>query len=447
MTPDTLNSIAERNSRNVELSKRTTEQELSDLSWQQLALEQDIFARLGSIAALHLQHGAAQDAEVVRTLQDRQHAQELLRQQLQSAEQAVAHTLADKQNLHARIDGIDQQARETLEQDPDYAQRVEQLDQAQAAHREHVSGYEELRQECAQKRPTFDVNPLYCYLRSHAFGTGQYRRNHFNRAMDTWLARKVNYTANRKNELSLIAMGERNEAMQLARGTLIETLSASIDTQLEQAREQLGLSALLGEVGARETQVNDAKGRANAVQQQLAAFALNQDPHYLRARELLTEQLKTQSIGQLIDLAGQTPDDADDRIVEQLQGLHARLQKMEADKASLQRDLEQLHTRYARGKELQRKLRNGGFSGSDVYFDLSTDFERLLASYMDGDTTLGLVIDALNQARTIVRRSQSAARQTFVSASTTSFSFTTTSVNNSSQTTASFSSTRTTDNF
>ena len=44
--------------------------------------------------------------------------------------------------------------------------QVAQLDQTQAEHREHISGYLELREEYAKKRPTFDVDPIYCYLRS-----------------------------------------------------------------------------------------------------------------------------------------------------------------------------------------------------------------------------------------------------------------------------------------
>lgn len=428
MTPETLIGLAERNSRNVELMKRTTEQELSDLTWQQLALEQDISTRLGSIAALHLEHGNAADSQVSVALQARKDAREQLDQQLQAAEQQVADALAAKQAAQARYDGIDQQARERLEQNPEYARQVAQLDQTQAEHREHISGYLELREEYAKKRPTFDADPIYCYLRSHRFGTEHYQRNRLHLAMDRWLAKQVNYTANRKNELSLIAMGERNESLQLERQTLIEQLSSSIDAQLQQAREQLGLTALHSDLCATEAAIDNAKARANTLQKQLADYALNQDPHYLRTRELLTEQLKTRSLGELVDLASQTPDTADDRIVEQLQTLHVRLLSMKADQAALKQHQQALQTRYERAKELQRKLRNEAFTGSDVYFDLSTDFEELMARYMEGDVTLGRLIDALNQARTIVRRSQAAAQRGFVSATTTSYSFTTTTV-------------------
>lgn len=449
MTPDTLISLTERNSRNVELMMRTAEKDLADLAGQHLALEQDILTHLGNIATLHLEQGNTGDAEVSTALQRRQQAQDQLRAQLQTAEQHVARTLADKDSLQARVDRIDQQARESLEQDAEYARNVEQLDQTQAAHREQVTGYEDLRQECAQKRPTFDANPIYCYLRSHAFGTEAYRRNRLHLAMDQWLAKKVDYSSNRRNELSLIAMGERNEAMQLERETLIQALSAGIDVQIAQARERLGFKSLGNETAACLAAVEEAKGRANTLQQQLAAFAQNQDPHYQRARELLTKRLKTRSIGQLVDLASQTPDEADDLIVEQLQSLHLQLKSVEAETAELQQNQQSLQTRYERAKSLQRKLRNDAFTGSDIYFDLSTDFERLLANYMDGDVTLGRVIDVLNQGRTLVRRSQAATQRAFVSSTTTSFSFSTTNVSGSGQSTRSSNSGefRTTDSF
>ncbi|MDP1007597.1 hypothetical protein, partial [Klebsiella pneumoniae] len=85
-------------------------------------------------------------------------------------------------------------------------------------------------------------------------------------------------------------------------------------------------------------------------------------PHYLRTRELLTEQLKTRSLGELVDLASQTPDTADDRIVEQLQTLHVRLLSMKADQAALKQHQQALQTRYECAKELQRKLRNEAFT-------------------------------------------------------------------------------------
>jgi hypothetical protein len=447
MTPDTLIGLTERNSRTAELMMRTAEQHLSELLGEQLALEQDITQRLGKIAALHLDQGTTQNEQVAAALTLRQQSLDLLHQQLRDAEQAVAQALAGKEKLQSRADTLDQRARQSLEQNPDYARQAEQLDLAQAAHREHISGYEDLRQECALKRPTFDSNLAYVYLRGHAFGTDQYRRNRLNRWMDSWLATKVNYLANRKNELSLIALGERNEALQAERTALISTLSASVDAQLAQARDQLGQASIQPELDTLQRVVDNAKRQANAIQEKLGSYSRNEDPQYQRARQLLTDQLKTRSLGELIDLASETPDDADDLIVEQLQTLHLRLKSVLQQLTDTQEEVLLHKSGYQRAKELERKVRNDAFTGRDVYFDLSTDFERLVAGYMTRDVTLGQVVDVLSQGLKIVRRSQVAAGATrgYVSASISPFTYGVATVDsNSDNNTASFSSSGTT---
>jgi hypothetical protein len=425
MTPDTLIGITERNSRNAELRIRTAERQLSELLGEQLALEQDLTLRLGHIAALHLQLGDTQNVQVASALKMRQQSQDLLHRELREAEHDVARALASKEKLQARADSLDQQARLSLELNPDYARQVEQLDLAQAAHREHISGYEELRQECALKRRGYDTNLVYVYLRGHAFGTDQYRRNRLNRWMDNWLATKVNYLANRKNELSLIALDERNEALQAERSDLISNLSTSVDAQLTQARDQLGQASIQPELDALQQVIDNAKRQANAIQEKLGSYLRNEDPQYQRARQLLTDQLKTRSIGELIDLASQTPDAADDLIVERLQTSHLRLVMVLQKLAEAEDAIKLYKSDYQRAKDLERRVRTDDFTGRDVYFDLSTDFERLVAGYMTQDVTLGQVVDVLGRGLKIVRRSQVAAGSTrgYVSASISPISY------------------------
>lgn len=415
MTPDTLLGFAERNARNIELMLRNAEQQLPEYSGQQLALEQEILTHLGNIATLQLEQSAPQDQLVSLMLKERKAAQAGLQQQLQAIEQQVARTLHDKASLQARLDSLDQRARESLEQDPHYARQAEQLDLAHAAQREHADSYADLSQEYAQKLPTFDANPAYVYLRNQAFGTDRYRRNRLNRWMDTWLASKVRYLANRKNELDLRAMGERNEALQAERETLIRTLSETVDAQLLQARERLGVNALIADAQARQADVDTVKRQANGLQQQLAAYACNEDPHFQRARSRITDQLKKRSIGQLIDMANATPDAADDLIVDQLQVLYASLNALHGQISDIQTQIQQHKSDYGRAKELQRGLRKDLFTGPDVYFDLSANFEDVMRRYMAKDVSLGYVIDLLNQGRQVVRRSQAASRQTFAS--------------------------------
>nr|MDP9060128.1 hypothetical protein [Pseudomonadota bacterium] len=112
---------------------------------------------------------------------------------------------------------------------------------------------------------------------------------------------------------------------------------------------------------------------------------------------------------------------------------------------------------YQRAKDLERRVRTDDFTGRDVYFDLSTDFERLVAGYMTQDVTLGQVVDVLSRGLKIVRRSQVAAGATrgYVSASISPVVLGVATVESSNNNTASFSTSgstgggsfRTTDSF
>ncbi|NWB92641.1 hypothetical protein [Pseudomonas agarici] len=143
-------------------------------------------------------------------------------------------------------------------------------------------------------------------------------------------------------------MGERNEALQAERETLIRTLSETVDAQLLQARERLGVNAWIADAQARAADVDTVKRQANGLQQQLATYACNEDPHFQRARSI-TDQLKKRGIGQLIDMANDAPDDL---IVDQLQVLYASLNALRGQISDIQTQIQQHKSDYGRAKEL-----------------------------------------------------------------------------------------------
>ncbi|MBV7556336.1 hypothetical protein KW841_28680 [Pseudomonas sp. PDM28] len=74
--------------------------------------------------------------------------------------------------------------------------------------------YEDIRQECREKLSAYNANEAYVFLRERGFGTEQYPYNFYQRWLDGMLAKRINYAANRQNELMLLAMQERNEELR-----------------------------------------------------------------------------------------------------------------------------------------------------------------------------------------------------------------------------------------
>ncbi|RON00703.1 hypothetical protein [Pseudomonas brassicacearum] len=73
--------------------------------------------------------------------------------------------------------------------------------------------YEDIRQECREKLSAYDNNQAHAFLRERGYGTDQYSYSFFQRWLDGLLAKRINYSANRQNELMLLAMHARNEEL------------------------------------------------------------------------------------------------------------------------------------------------------------------------------------------------------------------------------------------
>lgn len=404
MKPSVLIGLVASNSRSYEQLLRTAETDLATATERQMSLEQDILTRLRSIATLQLEHAPSLQQEVVQALQERQQAQAHLRQQLAAVEQGIDQSVQASQRVQQQLDVLDQHARDQLAQDPAYVDLMQQLEQAIAANREALTGYAEIRQECADKLPLFKRNPIYYFLRDRDFGTEQYRYGRISRWLDDWLARQVNYTGNRRNELSLLSMQERNEALQVERDAHIAALSETTGTQLAAAQHQAGMQPLLEEQKVLYKQLVGTKQQANDLHQQLQAFTQNQDPHYLRARQWITEQLQAKSIEQLLEDVKKTPSTADDQIAAQLQVLYPQVKGVEQALVEARKTHTLAQEAYDRAKELERSLRSDFYRDNGFQYRASLGIERLLADYMVRDVTLGYIVGTIREHRELVPR-------------------------------------------
>ena len=407
MPPTTLTSTVAQNARNSEALLRSAEQRLTALSDQEARLEQDILTRLSNIATLKLEHRPALDQDTLLQLQARRDAEAQLRAELARIETDIASSLANQQSLRTRIASVDRQVNDQLARQPAWCELGEQLLAAQQANGEEITGYNEIRQECLDKLPTYRANPIYDYLLKRDYGTAQYRYNRLHRWLDNTLAKRVNFQGNRSTEQMLRTMQARNEELQGERLALIAALQADSDQRLAQARTAAGMDPLTSEDAALNDHIVAAKVRANEQHQQLADFASKQDPYYLRIRQNITERLQAQTLEQLMLEVQKTPDSNDDRIAAQLKDLHPRLHDVQAQLPGLRDQHEHALGDYERAKELERALRTDYYRDSDYSYHTQLSFERLLADYMARDLSLHSLETLLQSGRRLVPRSSS----------------------------------------
>lgn len=402
MTPTALAKALEKNSRQAEKHLRQAEEALYKESDQETRLEHLIASKLSEIAGLQLEANPAQDQHTRQLLEQRELERTALGQQLEQVERSIASSLAKQQAIRQDLGQLDAKAQALLEQDPAHHRLLEQLDAADLAERQAQAGYAEIRDECASKLQGYATHPLYCFLKARQYGTEQYRPKLFQRALDDYLARKVDFRVNHANEQILLAMQARNETLAQTLAEARQQLQAQHQQQLDKARETLGMQASMTQEQDLDTLLGEAKAQASALHAQLAAFNEQRDPHLQQLRQAIGERLKERPLAELIVEAAKTPDERDDVLVGDLQLLHARLRELQQrlkaarDEAAGQRRL------YERAKTLEYALRDDHYRDPSNEYELPQPIEQVLAGYMQGQFDTYAVQKLLDENRQYV---------------------------------------------
>ncbi|WP_194792476.1 hypothetical protein [Pseudomonas sp. UFMG81] len=403
MTPSSLSTALQNNSRQAEQQLRQAERALNDAAEQEIRLEHLIADRLSEIASLQLEQDPALDRDTQQQLQQREQAQATLRGDLEQRERQIGTLVEQQRTLDERLDGLEAHAMAQLQEDPAFSSVCEQLDNARQALLGAQTLYEEIRDECAEKLPAYAGNPLFRFLKIRYYGTEQYRPVRFQRALDDFIARKVDFRANQANERILLAMQAHNEAQYQARTVTLSALEQQFEQQREQAREAAGMGAVQQEARELMRQVDEAKAQANALHGQLELYVQGQDPLLQQIRQNLAQRLKTRPLADLVQAAARTPDTRDDALVGELQVLYTQLRQA-------QQGLEHLHAQhdfarqcYHRAKEAERALRNDFFQRYGYQYLLAQPIEALLVDYMRGELALQTLETLLRASRVEIR--------------------------------------------
>ncbi|OWQ35377.1 MULTISPECIES: hypothetical protein [Pseudomonas] len=402
MTPIALVNALEHNSRQAEQTRRDAEQALYTQLDQEARLEDQITSKLGQIAALQLNIAPDQDLHTRLLFEQREYARANLIQALERVEHLIAAQLDKRQQVRSDLGQLDAQAQRLLDEDPAFAQLLGQLNAARQAEQQSDAGYEEIRNECANKLEGYKSNPLYRFLKACSYGTEQYRPYPFQRVLDNYLARKVDFHVNYANEQTLLAMYTRNETQRQTLAQARQQLQAQHQQHLEKAREAAGMRALQVEEQELEVLLSEAKADASSLHAQLADFNQQRDPHLLQIRQSITDRLRARPLAELIIEAAKTPSPDDDVLVGDLQLLHARLREIQQPLRSLRDQSDNQRQRYDRAKTLEYALRDAHYRDQSHVYQLQQPIEQILDDYMRGQLEQSDVQRLLDEGRQFV---------------------------------------------
>ncbi|MBW6456301.1 MAG: hypothetical protein K0A98_10475 [Trueperaceae bacterium] len=257
-----------------------------------------------------------------------------------------------------RLDEAEAATQARLAEDPGYLALREAAEAAErvAVHADEKATLAE--EERAAKGAAYDGDPLFAYLWRRGYGTTTYRGWPLTRWLDGRVARLIGFEQARRNYHRLQELPVRLREHADRVGAAADEALAALAERDADEREADGVLPLADAVEAArvhllelDAEIERSAAAVAAVEGRLAAFARGEDPLYLEAVALLTEELGRVSLQALAREAIATPLPEDDRVVARLLELERRRETQTMAQAEL-REAAARHK--ARATDLER---------------------------------------------------------------------------------------------
>ncbi|MEM6809236.1 MAG: hypothetical protein AAF350_09505 [Pseudomonadota bacterium] len=308
--------------------------------------------------------------------------------------------------LDALLDDVDTK----LSANPDYQQRVADVQQAIETAANAAAKTAEVEARRDDKRQPFDADPLFVYLWARRYGTPDYRANLIARFFDRLVARHVRYEPARRKYYALTEIPRRLRAhtarMEAAAETAAESLSDfERDADLAAGAEPVedALEAAQARCDGIDATIEANESALNTLYAERDAFAEARDPHWAEAMALLDKAMRAEPIGELRREALMTPAIEDDDLVDSLEAL---LEQQEELGGYLE-DHRDLHAKRARRVDslsaIRRRYKSKRFDSPHSRIRDRREIEDMLAGFLAGLVTSDGLWRAIRHAQRFKR--------------------------------------------
>ncbi len=415
-------ALAEIRQKLEEVDKQTNE-----LTNRQLALEQEDLADYRQLARLRVDLLATEKAQSSLDEAERLTKALLEKRQIELAVIGEEITAAKKKGeeialrreeqaaavaaLSDQIDNAEKMTQDRLDRDPQYVQQRDAVQTAQRTVLHAETKAKQSEEELESKGQPYRDDPLFMYLWQRGYQTADYRGGSLTRWLDGWVARIVKYGEARANFVRLqdIPLRLREHATALQENA--EAVYSKLHSLDQQARETDGIARLDEELEKEkkrleeiDSEIEQATAMTSALEVKKGDFAAGEDSHYLKAIELLAEELRKDDLVTLHQDALATPFPEDDVIIVNLFRRNEVKQEIRQSRNEL-RELRAKHE--ARIHELEKVLadfKRNHFDSPETAFADGALVSMMLGNFLNGLLSRDALWKVLEQQQSYQRR-------------------------------------------
>ena len=311
-------------------------------------LSEELAGRLSELAKLHvpdlevetigraLRESQAELLEIVER-RDRRRRELVQRRsrletELDARDADWQDALKQTQQVEAIYDRKKGELEAYLDADADYQRMQAAIDEARQKLEADESRLIEVKQEAKDKRPDFERDRLFLYLKQRRFGEPQYRAGRTTTRLDRWVARLIDYPQLKRSYSFLTDVPSRmTDEIKRRRGELDDLVTQSMDA-IDKAKRSFGLEPLEADV-AKAVRASDRAGeqrertvaKIDELGQQIEAIERREGGFYQRAIERYVATLNRTGDRVLQADAAATSTMVDDDLVAEIGTLRERL--------------------------------------------------------------------------------------------------------------------------
>jgi hypothetical protein len=250
---------------------------------------------------------------------------------------------------------------------------------------------EEIKQDAAEKLPSYEKSGLFQYLHKRGFGTSGYNKGGLTKRLDGWVAKLIDYPRARRGyeflrvtpELMAQEVGRRRDQFN----GLMELVEACEDRHAD----EVGLTAIMrdGQVLGQERDKLLAKiGRQQDLtdkhRQELLTLEGSRNVYYEQAVSRMKEFLAGLEASRLEQSSRATPEPQDDQIVAELAWLGDELEKSKRQSGELTSEQQMWKGRAAELQDIWQRFRRADYDSGRSMFHPDFDIEAHLEHFVRG---------------------------------------------------------------
>ena len=314
-----------------------------------------------------------------------------LQTQINAAEQHRHKLLQDVNGVSQKVVDCEAGVQNSLQHDAAYLVQLEKARTAQSIALEARHKAEQAQSDLAEKAKPYQQDSLFMYLWQRGFGTTEYKGGLFSRAVDSWVAKLIDFAPARVNFWNLTEIpkrlhehAERSDGLADSQHEQLQVLELAQLSAAGVNELESELATVRSKLDQQDDLLENLEDQQNDGLASRAKFIAGQDSYLERCLSGLVTALQHQDLRAVHRYVIATQSPTDDQLLIELQSLDDRNIEINGDLQGLRKHHDSKLSRLKELESVRRNFKNSRFDDVRSGFGNESLLAGVLGQFLQG---------------------------------------------------------------